>query len=93
VLTRRVKLTDLFRQLRPHRVVIEICPLTGWIHDLVCETGIEIEVDNPTQDAWTWQNVKRKTDEDDALKLARLSALGQLNLVAGSRSAPPHTTN
>jgi transposase len=62
-------------------VVIEICPLAGWIHDLVCERNIPIEVADPTQDAWKWKNVKRKTDEDDALKLARLSALGQLNLV------------
>ena len=28
-----------------------------------------------------WKNVKRKTDRDDALKLARLAALGQLQPV------------
>jgi transposase len=79
--TRRAKLAELLERTNPNRVVIEICPLAGWIHDLVCDLGIEIEVADPTQDAWKWKNVKRKTDEDDALKLARLSALGQLNLV------------
>jgi transposase len=43
--------------------------------------NLEIQVADPTQDAWKWKNVKRKTDQDDALKLARLSALEQLNLV------------
>ncbi len=47
----------------------------------MCGMNIEIQVADPTQDAWKWKNVKRKTDEDDALKLARLSALKQLNLV------------
>jgi len=33
---------------------------------------------NPNQEAWKWKHVKRKTDRDDALKLAKLAALGQL---------------
>ena len=65
----------------PDRVVIEICPLAGWVGDLVREKGIELEVANPTHDAWRWKNVKRKTDRDDALKLARLSAMNQLPTV------------
>jgi transposase len=32
-------------------------------------------------DAWRWKNVKKKTDRDDALKLARLSAMNQLPTV------------
>jgi transposase len=75
--TRRTKVTELLKGMNPDRVVIEVCPLAGWIHDLVSEMSIEIEVADPTQDAWKWKNVKRKTDEDDALKLARLSALGR----------------
>jgi len=81
VATKRAALGALIEKMRPARVVIEICPLAGWVHDLVCSLKIEIQVADPTQDAWKWKNVKRKTDEDDALKLARLSALGQLNLV------------
>jgi transposase len=81
VATQRAKFRELLERVRPERVVIEICPLAGWVHDLVRALNIEIQVADPTQDAWKWKNVKRKTDEDDALKLARLSALGQLNLV------------
>jgi len=33
---------------------------------------------NPNQEAWKWKHIKRKTDLDDALKLAKLAALGQL---------------
>ncbi len=81
VATKRARLRELLERVHPARVAIEICPLAGWVHDLVRELNIEIQVADPTQDAWKWKNVKRKTDEDDALKLARLSALGQLNLV------------
>jgi transposase len=81
VATKRANLRDLLERLRPDRVVIEVCPLAGWVYDLVSEMAITIEVADPTQDPWKWKNVKRKTDEDDALKLARLSALGQLNLI------------
>ena len=40
--------------------------------------GYQVLVCNPNQEAWKWKNVKRKTDRDDALKLAKLVALGQL---------------
>ena len=32
-------------------------------------------------EAWSWRKVKRKTDRDDALKLARMAALGELPTV------------
>jgi transposase len=60
------------------RVVFEACSLAGWVHDLCVELGFEVLVCNPNQEAWKWKNVKRKTDKDDSLKLARLAALGQL---------------
>jgi transposase len=62
-------------------VVIEVCTIAGWVADLVRAREIELEVANPTHDAWRWKNVKRKTDRDDALKLAQLSAMGQLPTV------------
>ncbi len=71
VATRRANLRDLLERLRPDLVVIEICPLAGWVYDLVSEMDITIQVADPTQDPWKWKNVNRKTDEDDALKLAR----------------------
>src|SRR5829696_9860328 len=40
--------------------------------------GIHVAVANPAHEAWRWTRVKRKTDKDDALKLAKLTVLGQL---------------
>ncbi len=40
--------------------------------------GLQIQVANPNHEAWRWKNVKRKTDKDDALELAQLSAMNQL---------------
>jgi hypothetical protein len=37
-----------------------------------CQTGGKRGV-LPNCEAWKWKNVKRKTDRDDALKLARLT--------------------
>jgi transposase len=59
-------------------VVIESCGLAGWVHDICTEEGYEVLVCNPNQEAWKWKRIKRKTDRDDALKLAKLAALEQL---------------
>lgn len=40
--------------------------------------GLEFTVANTNHEAWNWRKVKRKTDRDDALKLARMAALGEL---------------
>jgi transposase len=74
-------LRKLFEQTQPDLVVVEICPLAAWVHDVAVAAGLRIQVADTTQDAWKWRNVKRKTDRDDALKLARLAALGQINPV------------
>jgi len=69
---------DLLASHQPDRVVIEIGSAAGWIKDLAEAMGLTVQVANPNHDAWRWKNVKRKTDRDDALKLARLSAMNQL---------------
>jgi len=79
--TRPQALHDLLVSVRPERVVIEICSPAGWVGDLVRALEIELQVANPNHDAWRWKNVKRKTDRDDALKLAQLSAMNQLPVV------------
>jgi transposase len=63
------------------RVVIEICDAAGWVVDLCRSLGIEVHVADTNQAAWRWKNVKRKCDRQDALKLARLSAMDQVELV------------
>jgi transposase len=71
----------LLQRQRPALVVVEISPLAAMVHDLAHSLGVPVQVADTTQDAWRWRNVKRKTDRDDALKLARLAALGQINPV------------
>ena len=72
---------ELVLKRQPDRVVIEICPLAGWVCDVVRELGIEIQVASTNEKSWLWRNVKRKSDRRDGLKLAHKSALGDLKLV------------
>src|SRR4051794_32369762 len=62
-------------------VVFETCDCSGWIYDIAVALGFAVAVANPAGDAWRWTKVKRKTDRDDALKLAQMSALNQLPIV------------
>jgi transposase len=59
-------------------VVFEACALAGWVDDLCREVALSVRVANTNAEAWKWKNLKRKTDRDDALRLARLAALGEL---------------
>lgn len=79
--TQRWAIQQLLERRRPDRVVIEICSISGWVHDLCEKLGYAIVVADTTGEAWKWKHVKRKTDKDDALKLSRLSVLGQLSPV------------
>jgi transposase len=76
--TDRPYLETLLRCHQPELVVFEACSIAAWVHDVCTTAGYAALVANPNQEAWKWKNVKRKTDRDDALKLARLAALGQL---------------
>lgn len=59
-------------------VVMETCDVAGWVHDIVIALGMRVAIANPCHEAWRWSRVKRKSDKDDALKLAKLVVLGQL---------------
>jgi transposase len=59
-------------------LIIETCDVAGWVHDIAVALGMNVAVANPAHEAWRWTRVKRKTDKDDALKLAKLAVLGQL---------------
>ena len=76
--TNRPYLRTMLEKYQPDLVVFESCSISGWVHDLCSECGLRTLVADPNQEAWKWKNVKRKTDRDDALKLARLAALQQL---------------
>lgn len=79
--TYRWEFEDVLNRTQPQLVVMETCSITGWVHDLCVAMGYAVLVADPTQEAWRWKNVKRKTDKDDALKLAKLAALEQINAV------------
>jgi transposase len=81
VVTHANEFDRLLSQESPDLVVIETCSIAGWVHDLCCQRGVKCQVANPSSEAWKWKNVKRKTDRDDALKLAQLAALEQLPTV------------
>ena len=76
--TSRAELERLIRTAGPAVVVIEACSLAGWVHDLCAELRIPCQVANTAAEAWKYKHAKRKTDRDDALRLAQLEALGQL---------------
>ena len=71
-------LRTLLGETAPDRLVIEACNIAGWVHDLARSLSIEVEVANTNDQAWKWKRVKRKTDRDDALKLATMSNRGEL---------------
>jgi transposase len=62
-------------------LVIETCDVSGWVYDIATALGMSVAIANPSHEAWRWTRVKRKTDKDDALKLAKLTLLGQLPTV------------
>ena len=76
--TSRPEVERLIRRTRPAVVVIEACSLAGWVHDLCEQLGVPCRVANTGAEAWKYKHAKRKTDRDDALRLAQLFALGQL---------------
>ena len=74
-------LAQLVKEVKPDRVVIEVCNIAGWVCDLLRGMGVEVQVANTSTDAWRWRKVKKKNDRCDALKAAQLSAVNQLEEV------------
>jgi transposase len=85
--TTRTELHKLIGRQRPAVIIIEACLLAGWVHDLCGQLGVRCLVANTASEAWKFKHLKRKTDKDDALRLAQLYVLGQLPTV----TLPPPT--
>ena len=79
--TTRTGLAQLVKEVKPDRVVIEVCNIAGWVCDLLRGMGVEVQVANTSEDAWRWRKVKKKNDRCDALKIAQLSAVNQVRAV------------
>jgi len=75
------ELRKMLERESPALVVFETCTVAGWVADLCGDLGLAFAVANPMHEAWQWRKVKRKTDRDDALELARMAALGELPTV------------
>jgi transposase len=80
--TTRAELARLLAERRPGVVIIEACLSAGWVLDLCTGQGVTCLVANTAGEAWKFKHLKRKTDRDDALRLAQLYQLGQLPTVA-----------
>lgn len=76
--TERGYFKTVLNSYSPDLVVVEACGPSGWVSDLCGEMEIPILVCSTHEEAWLRKNVKRKTDKDDALKLARLASMGEL---------------
>jgi transposase len=79
--TSRAELRNLLSKEPPAVVLIEACLLAGWVLDLCNEVGVRCLVANTASEAWKFKHLKRKTDKDDALRLAQLYLLDQLPTV------------
>lgn len=69
--TSRTELRDLLTKEQPAVVLIEACLLAGSVLDLCNEVGVRCLVANTASEAWKFKHFKRKTDKDDALRLAQ----------------------
>lgn len=81
IVTQRWGFEQLLAKTQPEQVVVETSSVSAWVHDCGQELGYKVIVANPSAEAWRWKNVKRKTDKEDALKLAKLAALDQIAAV------------
>jgi transposase len=79
--TKRRYMRTVLDKFPADQVVMEACEPSGWIHDLCLQMGKDTLVCSTKEETRRWKNVKRKTDKDDALKLARLAMLEQLKPV------------
>src|ERR1043166_9682024 len=70
--TTHEELRRLIMREQPRVVVIEACAQSGWVHDFCVRLGVPCKIANTAAEAWKFKHVKRKTDKDDALRLAEL---------------------
>ncbi len=80
--TRPAEFTKLLARHPQALVVIEACANAGWVHDHAVAAGHTVKVANTAAESWKFQHLKRKTDHDDARRLAELEAIGPLPTVA-----------
>ena len=55
-------LARMVQEVKPERVVIEVCSIAGWVCDLMRQLGVAVQVANTSDDAWRWRKVQQKDD-------------------------------
>lgn len=79
VATTHEALVSLALELKPDLIVIESCGVAHTVHRALKTAGSwRILVANVNEDPWRWRATKRKTDRDDALRLAKLASAGDI---------------
>lgn len=81
IATKRSHIDHLLESHPADLVVMEACGPSGWISDVCKRRGLKTIVCSTNDEAWNWKNTKRKTDRDDAIKLARMVVLDTLTPV------------
>ena len=81
IATKRSHLDHLLDTQCADLIVMEACGPSGWISDVCRQRGLDTIVCSTNDEAWSWKNTKRKTDRDDALKLAKMAVLDALTPV------------
>jgi transposase len=79
VATTRDALVALAQEVKPDEIVIEACGVAYVMHRALTAAGSwRVLVANVNEEPWRWRATKRKTDRDDALRLAKLAAAGDI---------------
>jgi hypothetical protein len=80
--TGRAERVRLRETRRPGVVLVEACPLAGWVRDRCAERGVPCLVANTPSGAWKFKHLKRKTDRGNAPRPAEVYRLGKSPEVA-----------
>ncbi|WP_404304953.1 IS110 family RNA-guided transposase [Neorhodopirellula lusitana] len=81
ILTKVSHVNHLFESNEIDLVVMEACGPSGWISDVCHQRKLKTIVCSTNDEAWAWKNIKRKTDRDDALRLAKMAMMKDLTSV------------
>ena len=81
VTMRREDVAKLLEERHPDVLVVECGSPTGWVCDLAESLGIPVEVANTNHEMFRSTRNRNKTDRNDALRLAKLSAMDELPLI------------
>ncbi|MFO0828648.1 MAG: IS110 family transposase [Phycisphaerales bacterium] len=77
--SRPSEIHDAIAEVAPDRVVFEVCTDAGWVADICRALDVEFQAVNPSTLARSYHRRRAKSDRQDALDLAKASAMGSTN--------------